>query len=534
MDFDAFKNLSLHCPTDSPYLSLRNRKIPKTKSHINEKNNLEKVDQTGSINTFEQLGQLPSTSEFSNKASSLVSYVSSESDSDENIIVDNEFYDINDLISSDESISESKERQENVSFEELVISKTTKSKPKLFYNDYEYIIEKKYKDKLYWRCTFLDPGSKKHCKARLHTDENNQILKETKASHIHLPDPDNIVNKLVTADIKDRAKETAENPRRLITEALTKLPRSANSKIYTKSKVWCIDGTFDISPTLFRQLFTINALKGGRNIPLVYAFLCNKSECTYIRLFSLINDFIDFNPEHIFCDFEKAILNAIEKMYPSAQIGGCWFHLVSNLYKNVQSKGLVRQYRSRENSQFRLCFKYLKYLAFLPPKSVIFGFDSIRSIAPAEFNPILEYFEKYYIGLPLPNDKSKRNMPNFPIKMWNVYKRVIKDLPRTNNNIEAWHKALAQDIESHPTLIKLISHLKKEQKLAEKLIDEIHGGIFYPKSKKESIKDNQIKSILIDFKEEELFDFFNKLIVAFDTNKLNNKLNQKIDDNEDN
>ncbi|CAF0853998.1 unnamed protein product [Brachionus calyciflorus] len=229
----------LNCPTDSPYLSFRNRKIPKTKAQINEKNNLKKVDQTESINTLEQLGQLPSIIEFSNKATSLVSYVASESDSDVNII--------------------------------------------------EY-----------------------------------------------------------------------------------------------------------------------------------------------------------------------------------------------------------------------------KYLAFLPPKSVIFGFDSIRSIAPAEFNPILEYFKKYYIGLPLPNDKSKRNMPNFPIKMWNVYKRVIKDLVRTNKNIEAWHKALAQDIENHPTLIKL-----KEQKLAE---------FFY----------NQIKSILIDYEDEELFDFFNKLIVAFDTNKLNNKLNEKIDDNENN
>ena len=60
-----------------------------------------------------------------------------------------------------------------------------------------------------------------------------------------------------------------------------------------------------------------------------------------------------------------------------------------------------------------------------------------------------------------------RTVPIFPINTWNVYKLVLENLPRSNNSIEAWHKSLAQDINSHPETNKLINHLVKEQHLME-------------------------------------------------------------------
>ena len=38
-------------------------------------------------------------------------------------------------------------------------------------------------------------------------------------------------------------------------------------------------------------------------------------------------------------------------------------------------------------------------------------------------------------------------------------KLTIKDLTRTNNNIEAWHKFLTHDLESHPNFYKLFKTL---------------------------------------------------------------------------
>ncbi|CAF0956171.1 unnamed protein product [Brachionus calyciflorus] len=89
------------------------------------------------------------------------------------------------------------------------------------------------------------------------------------------------------------------------------------------------------------------------------------------------------------------------------------------------------------------------------------------------------------IRLPVIGDPSKRHVPNFQIKYWNVYKRVWKDLPRTIKNIEAWHKTLSQDIECHPTFLKLLKHLRREKRFTEHLFDEIKVGKVFGRPKKE-------------------------------------------------
>lgn len=98
--------------------------------------------------------------------------------------------------------------------------------------------------------------------------------------------------------------------------------------------------------------------------------------------------------------------------------------------------------------------------------------------------------------MPTENDPNELSVPCFQIKYWNVYRRVLKELPRTNNNIEAWHKSLSQDIESHPTFVKLLKHLRREQRLTEKLFDEIKQDVIFQRSKKETKKDEAIKTHL--------------------------------------
>lgn len=300
------------------------------------------------------------------------------------------------------------------------------------------------------------------------------------------------------------------------------LASEENISYLNTSKLWCIDGTFDISPSLFRQLFTINVLLSGRNLPVLYAFLADKTEKIYTRLFETIKSKVENEPDYIFCDFEKGILNSIEKFYKNSNISGCWFHLVSNLYKHVQSNGLVKIYKNRGDNIFKKCFKYLKFLAFIPASDVIDGFNMIKSISCAEFKVILDYFEKYYIGKQVENDKDKRLVPSFPIKYWNVHKRIIKDLPRTNNNIESWHKSLSQDIESHPTFVKILKHLRREQRLTEQHYDEIKNGLIFVRKNKEIRKDENIKSHLKTYNKNELFTFLDNLIILFETKKDKN------------
>ena len=165
---------------------------------------------------------------------------------------------------------------------------------------------------------------------------------------------------------------------------------------------WYADGTFDTAPKLFKQLFTLNVIVKGKNLPMLYALLQNKQEKTYEELFLKIFEFIETCPKSVMCDFEKAIHNAMkrvakDKFQIELIIQGCYFHLISNLWKHVQSNGLTDLFS--DSKEFRHLFRLLKALAFLPPQHVVYGFTKIKSISMTEFLPILNYFEEYYIGI---------------------------------------------------------------------------------------------------------------------------------------
>ena len=54
-----------------------------------------------------------------------------------------------------------------------------------------------------------------------------------------------------------------------------------NFEILKNSTEWYCDGTFDVSPLLFKQVYTINVIMNGKNLPMVYALLPHKQETTY-------------------------------------------------------------------------------------------------------------------------------------------------------------------------------------------------------------------------------------------------------------
>jgi hypothetical protein len=89
-------------------------------------------------------------------------------------------------------------------------------------------------------------------------------------------------------------------------------------------------------------------------------------------------------------------------------------------------------------------------------KFVFKCFEKLKEECEENFYPILEYFEKYYLGLKkTPNSKFRVNT-RFAVSFWNLYDRVkVKcHAARSNNQIEAWHKHFNESINSHPTISK--------------------------------------------------------------------------------
>ncbi|CAF0977838.1 unnamed protein product [Didymodactylos carnosus] len=107
--------------------------------------------------------------------------------------------------------------------------------------------------------------------------------------------------------------------------------------------------------------------------------------------------------------------------------------------------------------------------------------------------------------------RSGRKRPQFVHQLWNIYERVVDDLPRSNNSVEGWHSAFANRVSiSHPTLAKLADKIRREQSKFEIDIAQTRQG-HEPKPKKASCRkrDDQIK----------------RLVNAYDTNHLDEYLN---------
>lgn len=99
----------------------------------------------------------------------------------------------------------------------------------------------------------------------------------------------------------------------------------------------------------------------------------------------------------------------------------------------------------------------LPSLSFVPEEKVQEALTILINTIPEETQSVFDYFERTYIG------RTDRNKPpTFPIKVWNCYNAVKNDLPRTNNNVEGWHRAFSSSIGSQPNVWKFIQQIESE------------------------------------------------------------------------
>ena len=82
--------------------------------------------------------------------------------------------------------------------------------------------------------------------------------------------------------------------------------------------------------------------------------------------------------------------------------------------------------------------------------------------------------------------------------------RILNDLPRSNNSLEAWHQALSNDINSHPGINKLIHHFIKEQHLTECCNEQIRSGTEFERDTREVKRDNLIKDLYSEYNVKEM------------------------------
>lgn len=114
------------------------------------------------------------------------------------------------------------------------------------------------------------------------------------------------------------------------------LTTKQNMQLLSTAEFWIMDGTFDVTPNLFSQLYSIHGKVGfGENyeiMPLIFVLMTSKSENLYDKMFEELKNIADeynleLNPNFILNDFEKATINSVNKNFPETTNKGCYFHL---------------------------------------------------------------------------------------------------------------------------------------------------------------------------------------------------------------
>ena len=190
-------------------------------------------------------------------------------------------------------------------------------------------------------------------------------------------------------------------------------------------------------------------------------------------------------------------MNAVSSKFQDCTIHGCFFHPCQNVYKHVQSNGLQEQYTA--NAEFALEVRQLAALAFVPIGDVVSYFKHLKDNLSDLADPLLEYFEHYYIGTWRHN--GQRREPMFLRATWNVYQRTAVGEDCTNNCQEGWHRNFSATIACHhPTVWKLLDGLLTEQAAMEARLEKYIAGDQGPaKEKRYQDRDRRLQTLVNSF-----------------------------------
>ncbi|KAL4152805.1 hypothetical protein QTP88_000638 [Uroleucon formosanum] len=245
-----------------------------------------------------------------------------------------------------------------------------------------------------------------------------------------------------------------------------------------------MDGTFNVCPKFFTQLFTIHGLKDDVYIPLVFFLLPDKQKITYELAFKYLVDHCSLHgmtlaPVQVFIDFEIAIHMAVESVWPTSQIRGCRFHLAQSWWRKIQNLGLSAIYKdtSSENETGNF-LKLFFCLPFLRPIEVIDCFtDELMAIRPTGDNRIEEFMDYVF-------DNYISLEASFPPSIWAQFSTTSN---RTTNSCESFHSKLNSCFYSgHPNIFVFINELNEIEVQSETYIKCRSNGT--KKSKKQQEK----------------------------------------------
>ncbi|XP_015125104.1 uncharacterized protein LOC107046895 [Diachasma alloeum] len=225
--------------------------------------------------------------------------------------------------------------------------------------------------------------------------------------------------------------------------------RTINPRILT------IDATFEVCPKVpaNRQFLTIMGKISDTDLPVAWAFMEKKNDLSCIKVLEQFNTVLapHIHPTTIHLDFERALRNSVERVYPHARIVYCYFHYLQALRKRLErNKTKAEMTRLKAWEQGKNFYRKLMALPLLPAEDIITAFTIVKNNASPDirlfFTDLIGYFERWWLGRVRPE--------NFTVYLLSN---------RVSNSIEAYHRVLLKRIGSHPSIWQFTESLRKLQ-----------------------------------------------------------------------
>ncbi|KRZ75678.1 hypothetical protein T10_493 [Trichinella papuae] len=191
-------------------------------------------------------------------------------------------------------------------------------------------------------------------------------------------------------------------------------------------------------------------------LSVVYCLSVWKDLPTYNWIFEVLHSKaeelgVQLDSAKFVCDFETALIPAIQSNFPNTRVQGCFFHFCQAVLRQVGRLGLRTDYIN--NQEVRKKVKMLMALAFLPVNLVPAGFEILNVKTSGQLEALFQYYQREWL-------------PATKIPLWNVHGVAVRTNSRMNKRARKHHLGFYQ-------FLQLIID---EQGKTETVVRQMHDG----------------------------------------------------------
>ncbi|XP_003375683.1 hypothetical protein Tsp_09262, partial [Trichinella spiralis] len=163
---------------------------------------------------------------------------------------------------------------------------------------------------------------------------------------------------------------------------------------------------------------------------------------------------VSLNPESIICDFETALIPAMQGYFPNTRVQDCYFYFCQAIHRKVSELGLKTRYRTEEQRKRKI--RMLLATTFLPVPQVVICVSLLEAGTTGTLAALFQYFRQEW-------------MTDERLPLWNVHNVNI----RSNIHLEGWHNRLNRKAgKGHNGFYELLQLLIAEQGVMDTLIQQ--------------------------------------------------------------